>query len=247
MVHSPSWFCYKLDELHMSACSPIAEARSSSVPFGLMAIFALWAVLLAGSSLQDAIGLSADARVWLLDVDSERSFYTWFSQLLLALTGVLLIDTGIKSATGNRAGSFCFLLLGAVFLLLSVDEGLSLHEKLSAWMDGPWWLHFAWVIPAAILCRAGLVLLLPFLRTLGPKVMGMMLVAAAVFLSGALGMEAIGGEVLFANNGDILARPYRLLVNIEEGAEGLGVILFLLALTRYREDARLEPGISLFR
>ena len=75
----------------------------------------------------------------------------------------------------------------------------------------------------------------------------MMLVAAGIFLSGALGMEAIGGEVLSANDGDILARPYRLLVNIEEGAEGLGVILFLFALIRYRGEAGLAPGISLFR
>ena len=72
-------------------------------------------------------------------------------------------------------------------------------------------------------------------------------VAAGVFLFGALGVEAIGGEVLLAAGEDVLARPYRLLVNLEEGAEGLGVILFLFALTRHRMDTGMAPGITLFR
>lgn len=205
------------------------------------------AVLLAGSFFQDAIGLSAEARVWLLDVDTERSFYTWFSQINLALAGLMLVDTGSKTFSRNRGNAIQFFMLGALFFLLSADEGLSFHELLSARMGGMGGLYFAWVIPAAILCLAGLVLLAPFLRALGPRVAGMMLAAAGIFLSGALGMEAIGGEVLLANDGDILARPYRLLVNIEEGAEGLGVILFLSALIRHREEAGLAPVISLFR
>lgn len=231
----------------MSASSTIDKAAFLSRPTGLVIVCTLWAVLLSGSVFQDMIGLNAEARVWLLDVDTERSFYTWFSQMILALTGLLLADTGIKSLSRNRHAAFPFLMLGGIFFLLSADEGLSFHEVLSARMGGAGGLHFAWVIPGAILCLTGLAALMPFLRSLGPKVMGMMLAAAAVFLSGALGMEAIGGEVLFANDGDILARPYRLLVNIEEGAEGLGVILFLFALVRHREEAGLPPGISLFR
>ncbi|WP_139166655.1 hypothetical protein [Paracoccus chinensis] len=218
-----------------------------SGPFGLGVVCAAWAVLLSSSIFQDAIGLDAEARVWLLDVDMERSFYTWFSQTILALTGLLLADTGIKSLSKSRGAALSFLVLGAVFFLLSADEGLSFHEVLSARMGDVGGLQFAWVIPAAIFCMAGLAVLMPFLRSLGPRVMGMMLAAAGVFMSGALGMEAIGGEVLFANNGEIFARPYRLLVNIEEGAEGLGVILFLFALVRHREEAGLAPGISLFR
>lgn len=218
---------------------------SNSSSMGI--ICTLWAVLLGGSFFQDAIALSADARVWLLDVDAERSFYTWFSQTILALTGLMLVDTGSKMFSRSRRIALQFLLLGAVFFLLSADEGLSFHEILSAKIGGMGGLHFAWVIPAAILCLVGLVVLVPFLRAIGPKVASMMLVAAGIFLSGALGMEAIGGEVLSANDRDILARPYRLLVNIEEGAEGLGVILFLFALIRYRGEAGLAPGISLFR
>lgn len=231
----------------MSVCSTTDRAGLLGMPFGLGVVCALWAVILSGSIFQDMIGLDAEARVWLLDVDSERSFYTWFSQMILALTGLLLADTGIKTLSRNRSTAFPHLMLGGIFFLLSADEGLSFHEILSARMGGAGGLHFAWVIPATIFCLVGLAALMPFLRSLGPRVMGMMLASAGVFLSGALGMEAIGGEVLVANNEDILARPYRLLVNIEEGAEGVGVILFLFALSRHREEADLTPGISLFR
>lgn len=231
----------------MHAHSSDGPASFMSGVSGLGVILVLWAVLLGCSILQDAIGLDAEARVWLLDVDTERSFYTWFSQTNLALAGLLLVDTGVKALSRNRVAALHFLILGAVFFLLSADEGLSFHEILSARIGRAGGLHFAWVIPAALFCLVGLAALVPFLRSLGPRVMGMMLAAAGVFLFGALGMEAIGGEVLFANDGDILARPYRLTVNIEEGAEGLGVILFLFALTRYREETGLQPGISLFR
>lgn len=227
-----------------------AEASRSGLGgrfFGLTALVAAWAVLLGASVLQDALGLDAETRVWLLDVDSERSFYTWFSQGLLALTGLMLVDTGAKTMGRSRWVGAQFLGLGAVFFLLSADEGLSLHEKLSGQLTGLGGLHFAWVIPAAILCLVGLAAALPFLRALGPRVRVLMLVSAGVFVFGSLAMEAIGGQVFLAGGEDVLARPYRLLVTIEEGAEGLGVILFLFALALHRQKADLTPGISLFR
>lgn len=137
--------------------------------------------------------------------------------------------------------------MGVLFFLLSADEALSFHEKLSGRLTGLGGLHFAWVIPAAAVCLAGLVAAIPFLRALSPRVRVLMLASAGVFLFGALGMEAIGGQVFLAMGEDVLARPYRALVNIEEGAEGLGVILFLFALTLHRHQAGLTPGISLFR
>ncbi|MBB1499409.1 hypothetical protein [Paracoccus sp. MC1862] len=222
------------------------SARFGSQP-ALVIILAAWAVFLGASVVQDVLGLDAEARTWLLDVGNERSFYTWFSQLLLALAGLLLVDTGTKTVGQSRWVGVQFIGLGALFFLLSADEALGFHEKVSARLTGLGGLHFAWVIPAAAVCVAGLAAAIPFLRALSPRVRALMLASAGVFLFGALGMEAIGGQVFLAMGEDVLARPYRALVNIEEGAEGLGVILFLFALTLHRQQAGLVPGISLFR
>ncbi len=215
----------------------------------LHAIILVWGLLWGASTLQDLAGLDAETRVWLLDVDAERSFYTWFSQLLLGLVGLVLVDTGRKTWADDRVFGAQFIALGLVFILLSADEGLSFHEAFSATLAGRGvgGLAFAWVIPAAILCAIGLILAVPFLRRLTPPVRRMMLASGGLFLFGALVMEAFGGEVLAAHAGDILAHPYRMLVGIEEGAEGLGVILFLVALGRHRNEAGLSPDLALMR
>lgn len=248
---SVTFVCLEAELAFLFPSSP-ARPHAGRIPSivahpGLPVLVAAWGILLAASVFQDALGLDHEARVWFLDVDVERSFYTWFSQLLLAFTGLMLVDTGVKAAGQSRVTGVEFVLLGGIFFLLSADEALSFHEAASTRLSGVRGLHFAWVMPAAIICAAGLAAAVPFLRQLGPRVRLMMLVAAGVFLFGALGVEAIGGEVLLAAGEDVLARPYRLLVNLEEGAEGLGVILFLFALTRHRTDTGMAPGITLFR
>lgn len=238
-------------EFFMVSWTHMLRERSAPLPsFTILhAIIVAWGLLWGASTVQDLIGLGSETRVWLLDVDVERSFYTWFSQLLLALVGLVLIDTGRKTWAGDRLFGAQFTGLGLIFILLSADEGLSFHEAFSAVLSrmGVGGLAFVWVIPAAIVCAIGLILAIPFLRRLNPTVRTMMLASGGLFLFGALVMEAFGGEVLAAYAGDVLARPYRMLVGIEEGAEGLGVILFLLALGRHRDEARLSPDLALVR
>src|SRR3546814_7081889 len=60
-----------------------------------------------------------------------------------------------------------WLLLAAAFLLLSLDEAISLHEWLSAAIgarvNNTGIFYFVWAAPALVLCLAGLACFLPFI------------------------------------------------------------------------------------
>jgi hypothetical protein len=203
------------------------------------------ASLISANLVQDFVVDYGASRIWLLDVDVERSLYTWFSQLLLALVALLLFDTGAKMRHENRFVGGQWLFLSGLFVLLSIDEALSLHEiaseRLSSAVPTSGVLMFAWVIPAGAVCLLGLAATTPFLLRLPARVRTLMLLSAALFLGGALGMEMVGGKVLSDFGGDTSALPYRWSVAVEEGLEGLGVLVFLYSHLLYRRTEALRP------
>lgn len=201
----------------------------------LVAALALsWFLLWLGSVLQDlAIVLSGtEEKIWLLDVDSEESLYTWFSTILLcvaALLALVLASSG-KDTLQWRA-------IGLLFLAMSVDEMLSLHEKLShplsASLDVTGPFFFAWVIPAMAFVFLLAILFLPFVFRLPRGIAAMVITSAVLFVSGALGLEMAAGAFLSGEDNLTAALEttrYRMLTNLEEGLEGLGVLVFISAL-----------------
>jgi hypothetical protein len=210
-----------------------------------LSLLGIWAGLISANVVQDLAVDYGAARIWLLDVDVERSLYTWFSQLLLALVALLLFDTGAKMRRAERFVASQWLALSAIFVLLSIDEALSLHEiasqRLSEAIPTSGFLMFAWVVPAAVVCLLGLAAATPFLLRLPGRVRMLMLLSAVLFLGGAVGMEMVGGKILSDFGGDASVLPYRWAVAVEEGLEGLGVLVFLYSHLLYRRTEALRP------
>ena len=84
---------------------------------------------------------------WLLralfDLDEEESFGTWFS------AGLLFLVAGVALLCGRRARSvgqpsIAWALLGAGFLILSIDEVVGLHETANTVTE------FSWAIPGGM-------------------------------------------------------------------------------------------------
>lgn len=227
---------------------PRAPAAVSRFPPALLALFAVWASLILLNILQDIAGPVTGFRLGLFDVDVERGFYTWYSQLVLAGTAALLADTGVKIAERDRRNGTEWLILALIFLGLSADEFLALHEfvseRLSTALDTSGFLTFAWVIPAGLICVLGLIVATPFLLRLPGRVRLLMLTSAGVFLSGALGMEMIAGQILTLNGRDFSALSYRLAVLAEEGLEGLGVLIFLYSHLLYRRGHEMRERFT---
>ena len=225
---------------------PSGAGRGAIRTVGLLLLS--WAVLVAAALVQHGLGWGDEDRIWLLDLDVERSFFTWFSQLLLAGAAVLLLDTGVKVYRSDRLVGAQWVVLGGFFLFLSADEALSLHELLSATVGSALGtsgsLTFAWVLPIGALCLLGLIASIPFLLRIPARVRATMILAAVLYLGGAIGMELVGGKIYSDAAGDVTTSAYRLAAIIEEGLEGLGVLVFLFSIALYREDRGITPALQ---
>lgn len=205
-----------------------------------------FALLWSASFFQDVMlygmqPFDAERKVWILDVDVERSFYTWLSTVSLFSAALLLLALGDRTERRNRVLRWGWTSLAAVFLFLSLDESKSIHEELSKIMnvalDGHSGLfYFAWVIPAMVVVAIGFVVYIPFFRALPASTRNWMFVSAGLFLSGAIGMEMLGGRTAELEGVQVLT--YRIFVNIEEGLEATGILLFLRVLLSAREAGR---------
>lgn len=175
----------------------------------------------------------------MLDVDVEQSVFTWVSVLALFFASLLLFQNGQEAFARHSRFRWHWYFLALVFLALSFDEFSGIHERASAALaarfDNTGLLYFAWAAPAGIVSLLGLAAFIPFIRSLPPRFAILVVASALIFLGGAVGMEMVAGTV--AEMEGIESLRYRMMTNIEEGAELAGVLIFIYALLAYREVA----------
>ncbi|MFD4632403.1 hypothetical protein ACFVYR_30340 [Streptomyces sp. NPDC058284] len=171
----------------------------------------------------------------LVNVDVEANLATWWnSTLLLAVAGLALI-AALLSGRGTRPGRLSWLGLSTATVLLSIDETVSLHERLGEvgrswkkWAGGSLPTH-AWVLPGALLAAVGTLCAVLWARRLPRDLRNGLLRALAVYLGGALLAEAFNGWALEDGHSTVL-----MLGTIgEEGLEMGGCLVALAVLGRY--------------
>jgi hypothetical protein len=177
-----------------------------------------------------------------LDVDVENSLSQWVQTATLLGLAVLL---GL-SATAARSHRFGWWAMAAIFVYLSIDEGSRLHENLipllHRYFDPSGIFLFAWVVPAAALVAAFVAAYARLIRDLDPVTRRRFLLAGALYVSGTIGMELVGGWWA-TDNGFDNATYQMLLVALEEMFEVAGQLTFLHALLRHLEAT--GPRIAL--
>jgi hypothetical protein len=174
-------------------------------------------------------------------LDNEISVGTWFNSILLLSVSAAALWAGRcrELATERRF----WLLIAALFFALSADEVGALHEHMSRTLDLrlnlPSYLRFAWVLPAGILVFALTLYFARFVFRQEKSVKNGILAAAAIYLSGALGLEMLGSHIAFtAGTGSI---GYLLACGFEELLEMCGCIRMLSAtLTALPLGAKIE-------
>jgi hypothetical protein len=184
------------------------------------------------------VNLPFDQLTKRLDVDAEQAIPAWFSSMDLFLCALLIATIAVQER-GSRFVRHWWV-LAAGFVVMSIDEAVSLHELLNEKLDGllgtgP---KLVWGIPAMILCAAIGVAFVPFLHHLPRKCAVMFLVAGATFVFAAAGLEQVGGAILDAHGGIENPRsnvnfPYTVETTTEELLEMLSVALFAYALASY--------------
>jgi hypothetical protein len=185
-----------------------------------------------------------------LYVGAERSVATWFSaaQLGIAAIGAALLARRRIGQPLAHAGAWWT--LSTCLLLVSVDEVATIHERvggrLEAWFAFDGIFRFAWVVPGVAVALLLACLFVPFLCRLPRTVACRIVIAAIVFLSGALGMEMIGGAFV-AEHGDAAMHQsalYASIVIVEESLEMLGVLILIDTLLRCLETGEEDPSRS---
>ena len=210
------------------------------------------------------VGLSVATRAWvdrgeqthlaalmawkMFDLSTEQNVPTWFSSSLLLLCGLLAAVVAVLRRVAGQRDAWQWLALAAGFALLSMDETVAIHEHL----QGPakralghsasGLLHFAWVIPGALIAAVLGLGLVAFVSHLDARVRRLFVAAAALYAGGALGLEMLGGAVLERYGDRVL---YVLTATAEETFELSGTVLFLYTLLTCLR-LRRAPGGSLW-
>ena len=167
----------------------------------------------------------------LFNTDGERNVPTWFSAVLLVT--IALVSFGVSTVLRDRGLPLRWYWLGlaAVFTFLSLDELAGLHEELiprmSLVVEARGAFRFPWIVVGAPVVAVFALVYARFLWKLPRRTAGLLLVAGALYVVGALGLEAFGGQ--FHPEDRELTLPYVLTTSVEELLEMLGAALCLYA------------------
>jgi hypothetical protein len=225
---------------NLVSLSPSSFARS----LGIVA----FALVLASVAGQTAARLIPNVYVYraslMFNVDLEGNFPAAFSSLLLLLAALLLAVISVLESARAASAVRHWAMLSSGFFFMAFDEAFGFHEKLipvmQDWLGGDQFgmFYFAWVVPGIALVVVLAIAYARFLARLSTQTRTSFLIAAAIYLGGAIGAELIGGLLL--EQYGVRSIVYKLATTIEEGLEMSGAIVFIWALmvylaTNYRE------------
>jgi hypothetical protein len=202
----------------------------------------LLAAHVAGLVARFGLGHPADAR-WIafFNFDTEGNLPTWFSSVLfLASAGLLAVIAAWKRAEDDAFARY-WKALACVFLFLAVDEATSVHERLNdvgvlqRTLSPSGGLYYPWVAVYATLIVLAALFLGRFMKSLPRRTRTGFLVAAFLYLGGAVGLEMVGAahDERFGR-GDL---GYASISTLEETLEMAGALVFIFALLAYPNRA----------
>lgn len=187
-------------------------------------------------------------RTRLFDVNTELNVPTWYSSAMLLLCSLLLAVIAVARHQERRRYVAHWRGLAIIFLLLSIDEVASLHERtiprLRAALNATGFLYSTWVVLGAAFVLCVLLLYLRFLGHLPQKTRRLFLLAGSVYVGGAIGVELLHGYWLDFYGKDMV---YDLIASVEEMLEMLGIVTFIYALLSYIRAHLPELQVDLLK
>ena len=212
-----------------SAQAPIRfKPKNIAVGMELVAIF--YSLVSLGAMLLKYLGIDEEAFGWIniVNLDMELTLPTIYSVMLLFLTALILAFISRQKFIEKETYRWHWLFLSAGFLVMTFDEGSSIHELVTMPLrsllgDGlPGFLLFAWIIPALLIVLVLAFVYLRFFLALPRQTRKLLLISSGLYLAGAIGMEMVGGQ--YADIHGIKNLTYNILVTIEETLEMTGIV-----------------------
>jgi hypothetical protein len=178
-------------------------------------------------------------------LDLEGNIPTYYNVVLLLIPTALLFAIGAAKALQKDKFRYHWFALALVFLVLSIDEASSLHERLIKPMrefsDAGRLFHFAWIIPGIIAVILFGLFFLMFFMHLDRKFKILFLVSLAVYIGGVIGGEIVSGY--YADSLGLRNFTYAVVASLEESVEMIGASMIIYSLMKYIQDY-LPEGIT---
>lgn len=201
--------------------------------------------VLAGAALLSLAGAGAEiykqsAQTWFpvslvtpFDLDRDANLPTWFSSTCLMISALLMAWIGAARTPGRDRK--LWLTMAFIFVYLSIDEAAELHEitiaPLRKLLGLSGVFHFAWVIPFGLALVVLTLIYFRFWWSLPLATRIGLLLAALVYVGGAMGLEMYGSLIAAAHGEEYWL--YRVSIVIEETMEMVGLWLLIRTLAGY--------------
>lgn len=214
----------------------------------IRALTAISIVLIVLSLLENVVEQLMGITSAVFSVGADISVPSWYSSAALLLSAVLLSLIAITKRKSRDMYTLHWTGLAVVFYLLSIDEVATLHERMGVAftqlsdeafvsdifsflppLEGSF--YYAWTIIAIPLVVIFLLTYLRFVLRLPSQIKYLFIIAATVFLLGAIGMESVASNQHFSNGASNWT--YTLITTFEEFLEKIGVVIFIHALLTY--------------
>ncbi|MGD1856229.1 MAG: hypothetical protein ACFB2W_18465 [Leptolyngbyaceae cyanobacterium] len=201
--------------------------------------------VLTGRSLEAVQG-----SLQIFNLDNEANLPAWYSSCALFVCALLLGIIAASSAkTGRKKTRNSWFGLSLIFMLLSLDEAISIHEEIIPGIlrridSLPFSNGYDWTVLGG-LCFIGVVAgYFRFWWRLPSVTRYMFAIAAVIFVGGAIGFEKISHfyEAKYQTENTI---AYVVTCGIEELLEMMGIALFTYGLLDYITQHVVEQ-ISFF-
>lgn len=224
--------------------------------FLLITVFILFSISLTTKILQQLVDNDfaiLNALVWVFDVDRERNIPAIYSSATLLGCAVILFLISFVNKLNRNRYFWHWFILSFIFLFLAWDEAVEFHEQLmnapvlyqvleQLGLERQGVLNFPWVIVALPIVFLIGVLYSKFFLNLPPQTKRLFLLAASLYIFGALGMEVVGGLVKEYFTQDSLM--YVFSTAVEELLEMLGIVVFIDTNLAYL--SRIVGGVNIY-
>jgi hypothetical protein len=170
--------------------------------------------------------------VELVNMNRESNIPTWYTTLLLATCALLVFTVTVAVRARQGRMLFHWGLLSAIFVYLSIDEAAAIHERLSTPLEDSLglsgYLTFGWIVAGIIFVVVVGLIYLPFLLHLPARTRWLFVLAAVLYVGGAIGVESVSANQWSIDEGTSLR--YSAIGTVEEFLEMLGAVVFIYAL-----------------
>jgi hypothetical protein len=162
-------------------------------------------------------------------VDGEANLPTWYSSGLLLVAAAIHAVVALVAQRREDRWARHWWALAILFVALSLDEAAMIHElpidRLREAFDASGILYEAWVVPGALVAGVVALSFARFLKALRPPIAAGYLLAGALFVAGAIGVEMVTAVIADGRGRDTLM--YVAAVSVEELLEMIGVTVLI--------------------